>query len=45
VIVVLPVATVVAKPLVPAALLIVAMLVADEDHVTDPVMSWVVASV
>ena len=45
VIVVLPVATVVAKPLVPAALLIVAMLVADEDQVTDPVMSWVVASV
>jgi hypothetical protein len=45
VMVVLPVATVVARPLVPAALLIVAMLVADEDHVTDPVMSCVVASV
>ena len=45
VMVVLPVATVVAKPFVPAALLIVAMLVADDDHVTDPVMSCVVASV
>ena len=42
---VLPVATVVAKPLVPAALLIVAVAVEEEDQVTDPVISWVVASV
>jgi hypothetical protein len=40
--VVLPMATVVAKPLVPAVLLIVAMLVADEDQVTVVVRSCVV---
>jgi len=45
VIVVLPVATLVAKPLVPAALLTVATLVAEEDHMTELVMSCVVASV
>jgi hypothetical protein len=39
VMVVLPVATVVAKPLVPAALLIVATSVADEDQVTVVVRS------
>jgi hypothetical protein len=39
---VLPVATVVAKPLVPAALLIVAVAVEEEDQVTELVMSCVV---
>ncbi len=43
--VVLPVATVVAKPFVPAALLIVAVAVEEEDQVTELVMSCVVASV
>ena len=42
---VLPVATVVAKPFVPAALLIVAVAVEEEDQVTELVMSCVVASV
>jgi hypothetical protein len=45
VMVVLPVATVVAKPFVPAALLIVAVAVEEEDQVTELVMSCVVASV
>jgi hypothetical protein len=45
VMVVLPMATVVAKPLVPAALLIVATPVEEEDQVTVVVRSCVVASV
>jgi hypothetical protein len=45
VMVVLPIARLVAKPLVSAALLTVAMLVAEEDQVTELVMSCVVASV
>ncbi len=45
VMIVLPIARLVAKPLVPAALLIVAMEVDEEDQVTELVMSCVVASV
>jgi len=40
-----PIPTLVARPLVPAALLIVATDVAEEDHVTAVVRSCVVASV
>ena len=40
-----PAAIVVARPLLPAALLIVATGVAEEDQVTAEVRSWVVASV
>jgi len=45
VMVVLPMATVEASPLVPAALLMVATLVEDEDQVTEVVRFWVVPSV
>jgi len=44
VMVVEPVDTPVARPLLPAVLEMVAMLVADEDQVTELVMFWVLAS-
>ena len=45
VMVALPLETLFARPLLPAALLIVATGVAEEDQVTAEVRSWVVASV